>query len=198
MYNNLSGIDLAKTIFLREITGISYVDIAIVCILSLVVLIPGCIRIKKKKSTGRDVLLSYLLCVCIGIMLLITFFRRETGYQRYELNPFPSWEDYGGNEVKTLLTLFNIILFAPFGFILRIRSHRIQEIKAFIGTILWGLLFTSTIEIAQYIANKGFFEFTDMLNNLIGTVVGAAVGTMLLRRLQKNMSCSQDKNDVNY
>ena len=179
MYNNLSGIDLAKTIFLREITGISYVDIAIVCILSLVVLIPGCIRIKKKKSTGRDVLLSYLLCVCIGIMLLITVFRREAGYTTYDLHPFPTWDNYGGNEVKTLLSLFNVLLFVPFGFILRIRMHRKSKVRAFIVTICWGLLFTFLIENVQFYTDKGYFEFTDMLNNFLGTIIGAILGTVL-------------------
>ncbi|MBQ3796772.1 MAG: VanZ family protein [Butyrivibrio sp.] len=175
-----SDLRLVKVVFWREISGIHFMHIAIVCILALLVFIPGIIRIKKKKSTIVDVILSYLLCVCVGIVLLITIFRREAGYPRNIISPFPTWENYGGNWFKTIFSFFNIILFVPFGLLVRLKQYRVPEKKAFIFTALMGILFTLFIENTQLITQTGYFEFTDMLNNFIGGMLGAKLGAIVL------------------
>ena len=144
-----SDLRLVKVVFWREISGIHFMHIAIVCILALLVFIPGIIRIKKKKSTIVDVILSYLLCVCVGIVLLITIFRREAGYPRNIISPFPTWENYGGNWFKTIFSFFNIILFVPFGLLVRLKQYRVPEKKAFLAKhhiALWDVIASCDIK----------------------------------------------------
>lgn len=74
----------------------------------------------------------------------------------------------------------NIVLFIPFGFIIGGRKG-----------VLIGFLFSCGIEITQYITMVGYCELDDLLNNTIGTVIGALVnsgvraGCRVLRRWEE-------------
>ena len=171
---------LIKRIFLREIDGLNIYNISLVCLLALIVFVPGVVRIRKKQSTVVDVFITYLICVCMGIMLLITIFRREAGYPRRNINPFPTWDNYGGDITKTIYTIFNIILFIPLGLLVRLRQYRVKNMKAFLITMCIGLATTCFIEGVQYLTDKGYFEFTDIINNILGCLIGLILGRLIL------------------
>lgn len=172
-------------VFWREIAGISWPQIGLVLLFALLVFIPGIIRIKKKKSTFKDVFLVYWLVVWSGIMLCITILRREPGYASGKINPFPTWENFGGNGLKTVFSIYNVLLFVPYGFLIRLQRHRSENRKAFIFTLVAGLITTWGIEIIQLVTSMGNFEFTDIINNFIGALIGAIMGGAFLKIYRK-------------
>ena len=174
-----------EELFWKETSGISWAQIGIVYLLALLVFIPGIIRIKKNKSTLKDVFLAYWIFVWAGIMILITILRREPGYAKLDVNPFPSWEDFGGSEFKTAFTFYNVLLFVPWGFLIRLYNHRMPDRKAFWTTVLVSLITTCGIEVTQLVTRMGYFEFTDIINNVMGGIIGALFGARFLKRRRK-------------
>ena len=168
-------------IFWKELQGISWSQIGHVYLLALLVFIPGIIRIIKKKSTFWQVLLIYWITVWAGIMFLITILRREPGYASGKIDPFPTWDNFGGNGFKTVFTIYNIMLFVPWGFLIRLYNSKKPHGAAFFKTLLISLCTTCAIEITQLITTVGNFEFTDILSNFIGGFIGAFIGGILVR-----------------
>lgn len=72
--------------------------------------------------------------------------------------------------------ILNILLFVPLGFL----------IGGWKGVVV-GLAISCGIETIQYFARIGFCELDDILNNTIGSVVGATLNTIILRiRINEN------------
>ncbi len=173
-------------VFWQQIAGISWSQIGLVYLLALVVFIPGISRIKKKKSTLKEVFLVYLIVVWSGIMLNITILRREPGYASGKINPFPTWDNFGGNGLKTVFSIYNVLLFVPYGFLIRLQRHRSEDRKALFFTLLIGICTTWAIEIIQLVTSMGNFEFTDIINNFLGTLIGAILGVGFLKIYRKS------------
>ncbi len=174
-----------EDVFWHELSGISWEQIGIVFLVALIVFIPGIIRIRKKKSTLKEVFLAYWICVWAGIMLLITIFRREPGYVKENINPLPTWDNFGGFDYATAFSIYNVFLFVPWGFFLRLYNHKMTGRRAFWITMLVCFLTTCFIEVTQLLTNLGYFEFTDMINNCIGGFIGAILGGCIVRKLGK-------------
>ncbi len=174
-----------EELFWNEISGINWKQIGMVFLVAFIVFLPGIIRIIKKKSTFKEVFMAYWIFVWGGIMLLITIFRREPGYATEDVNPFPSWENFGGSDFVTAFSIFNVLLFIPWGFLLRIYNHKKTNWKAFGITMLIGLASTCAIEVTQLITKTGYFEFTDMINNVMGCLIGSWFGVIFLEMCRK-------------
>ena len=70
----------------------------------------------------------------------------------------------------------NILLFIPFGFPLGDKGWK---------AILYGFLLSAFIELIQYIAVLGYCEADDVLNNTIGTVIGALLYKKFGKRIEQ-------------
>ena len=175
-----------KDLVWQQLSGIRREQIGIVFLIGLLVFIPGIIRIIKKKSTIKDVFLAYGIFVWAGIMILITILRRQPGYAKENVNPFPTWESFGGSEFKTAYSFLNVLLFVPYGILLRLYNHRKPAGRAFLTTILVCLATTSAIEVTQLITSMGYFEFTDIINNSVGGLIGTIIGAILIKRASED------------
>lgn len=70
----------------------------------------------------------------------------------------------------------NILLFIPLGFLLGVRGWK---------AMLFGFLLSAFIECAQYLFLLGYCEADDLLNNMIGTVIGFYLYRLFLILLDK-------------
>lgn len=75
--------------------------------------------------------------------------------------------------MSVFLNLYgNIIAFIPFGMLLRwARNKNTTFLQAF----LYSLVFTFTIETAQYITKLGVFDVDDIIMNTLGGVIGYGI-----------------------
>jgi len=73
----------------------------------------------------------------------------------------------------------NLLIFIPFGIYLKILNKDNKRI------ILYGFLFSLSLEISQFILKVGASDITDLLTNTLGTAIGV-LGYCLLEKIFKN------------
>ncbi len=72
----------------------------------------------------------------------------------------------------------NVVLFLPFGFLLRAAYPRMRAGRI----LLLGLLLSFFIEVCQMVFRLGWFEVDDLLHNAAGTLAGVLLCRFALRR----------------
>ena len=115
--------------------------------------------------------LFYLyICIILGWTIMPIFVHLPWAfdgvYLNYNLLPFSDWIYGYGNYRRE--TLYNLLLFVPFGFI----AQRTLK-KPYRITLLYGALFSLSIEISQLLfTTNRVCDITDLINNTLGTLVG--------------------------
>ena len=71
----------------------------------------------------------------------------------------------------------NIFMFMPLGIILPIGFHYMQS---WWKVSIVGFVISASVELIQLIFHLGFFEFDDMFNNTLGTLMGYGVFVLML------------------
>lgn len=171
----------AWTMFVKEFSGINLWHLIIAFTVPLFVIIPGIVRLKRKKTTVGQIVLAYFICVYACILCLITIVRRQPGYANFYINPYPSWDDFGRNPTRTIYGMFNRWLFIPWGLLLQLYLRKFGTIKSIIFTLIIGFITSCSIEFFQMYFSVGHFEFTDILNNVIGTFEGLALAWIVIK-----------------
>lgn len=100
--------------------------------------------------------------------------RSATPEAQYALRPFWSYLEW---EEEGVQILANVAVFVPLGLLLGLQ----------IGwrAVPVGAGFSILIELLQLVTHRGMFEFDDMIHNTLGTLLGAALAALLLRRRGK-------------
>ena len=126
-------------------------------------------------------LLSFLLGEYVCILFLLTIFLRETPIYP---DGFPKsfWGDKSELSIDIVKErLFNIVLFFPIGLL----SCNLYKKHKLSYTIIFGLLFSISIEIIQYVLNKGVADIDDVICNGAGLMLGAVMGIFVYKMLTK-------------
>lgn len=125
----------------------------------------------KKSLSIKKVVPYGLLMVVILVIVYVTLLRGIFGGRQLSLIPFVSYKLawYQFNPMEWRNIILNICMFIPFGFMLPIANKKFR--KAW-KTYLAGFVFTLLIEVLQIILKRGIFETDDLMNNLLGTIIG--------------------------
>lgn len=137
-------------------------------------------RLHRYQLVAGLALLTYVAVVYASCV----FTRTPTGRHMASLVPFWSWREVVFHHDRGLLkeNLLNMVLLAPAGVLLpwaRGRSLRTWEL------VLCGVLLSGGIELLQYVLERGFFEWDDIIHNTLGLVVGGFVSGWFLNLAQK-------------
>lgn len=111
-----------------------------------------------------------LFSVYIVIVLWLTLIDREWGKPHAMLVPF--WElakvikgEERGFYIKQIVG--NLTMLLPLGFMLpMLKKVTLKQV------LLISMLFSISIEVAQFITGRGLTEFDDVFNNTVGAVLG--------------------------
>lgn len=135
----------------------------------------GTQRLPLKKAALAAVLFCYLVVVLGATMLGRG---GVWGSKRIDFRPFiayrMAWNDFSVKEWRNII--LNICMFVPFGVLLPLGWDFWK--KAY-RTYLIGVVFTVIIELAQLVTGRGIFEFDDIFNNLLGTMIGYGIYRLL-------------------
>ncbi len=128
----------------------------------------------EKNINKRKMILYGISIIYIIIVLGAVFLNRSNLYGYANLHLFSSYKEAYNNMQISLFRniILNILLFIPLGFLLPFYS---DKLKKGYKIILIGFIFTLIIEIIQYITKIGIFEIDDILNNIIGTLIGYCI-----------------------
>lgn len=129
-------------------------------------------RYKSGLITKRHGIAKWILVFYIEVLYFMTVFGRRTwSYYRYNFEIGWSYRHCIETGDISMLKeiLLNILIFVPVG----ILAAYVTKERKFIKPICLGIMITVTIECLQLIMCVGYFEFDDMINNVIGVVIGA-------------------------
>lgn len=134
-------------------------------------------RIRASQAAAISAMTAFLLLVA-GVTLL----SRPPWERSYELVPFWSYGAIARGMPGMLReVVLNCIMLLPVGVLLPfifgrpLRWHR---------GLLFGVVCSGCIEIAQLVSCRGLCETDDVIHNSIGCMVGCVVGSWVIGRLQ--------------
>lgn len=153
----------------------------------LLISIPACIitavvsisLAKRKKDCLPDLIYRCLFVIYCCFLLSATFAGRPRVHGAM-LIPFSSY--YEAWAAKSFIgwrnILLNIAMFIPFGALLPICWDRKLNLRKLLVIVA---LTSLSIETVQYISRTGLFEIDDLINNLLGALIGFG-GWKLLKK----------------
>lgn len=162
--------------------GKSYLALGILCAVVIVALVfVGYKFIYQKKMQGQKklswikllwlvVMICYLLVVCGATLLRVGDFYHGMQMQPLFASYREAWAEFAARDWRNLI--LNILMFVPFGFLL---PFGIRKMRVFWRTYLCGFIVTLGIEVIQLASGKGIFEWDDILNNTVGTMIGYGI-----------------------
>ncbi len=158
--------------------GMRYMKLGLVlvAILGIAAAATGVVYKKKyggsRKLPGKKTLLyGAFLCYLVVVFGATTLSRGGFYEDIVRLQLFYSyrdaWNDFSITEWRNII--LNILMFVPLGFLLPCLHGKFRKAG---WTYLAGLVLTAVIEILQLVLKRGIFEMDDLLNNLVGTMIG--------------------------
>lgn len=170
---------------LRIIKDNIYLGIAGAIVLSLVIGVGYFVIYRKllkgkKKINAKQAFMTFLISGYLIMVAGVTFLNRGAGiYGGFNFNILSSYREAWNNfDVRTWQYLiFNIIMFVPLGFLLPLAHIKFQN---FGFTFFAGLILTLLIELLQLATNSGIFDIDDIINNLVGTLMGYSIVMTLI------------------
>lgn len=128
--------------------------------------------LSKRKVCWGAVFICYMVVV-LGATLLSRGYAEF--YQNRKIVPLlysykEAWINFSAKEWRNII--LNIFMFVPFGFLMPLG---IKRYRVFWKTYLIGFLFTLGIELIQLLLRKGIVECDDVLNNVLGTMIGYGI-----------------------
>jgi len=114
----------------------------------------------------------FLLLGWIVVVMTLTTFSRGPNFEGWVnlrlLSGYVSaWHQWSLSEWQ--LIIFNMIMFAPLGFLLPLLSKRTRR---FLTVLCLSFLVAMGIEFVQVISRRGIFELDDLFHNTLGSIAG--------------------------
>ncbi|WP_223703019.1 VanZ family protein [Sutcliffiella deserti] len=139
------------------------------CIFAFVLCIYLYIRKSHISMSSRLIAAGFVIYTLMLLTLL--FFRpNEQQYDSFNLIPFATISLFLSGEIDWLVSFYNlaanIALFIPYGILLKWRTNAILLL------VIVPILVISTIELSQYITNRGSLDIDDLLLNTLGFLIG--------------------------
>ncbi len=152
--------------------GISAVLLFTLVSLGLVLYKHG--TINKIQRNSIMLLSSYT----VALLYFTVFGRYSQSYYRYEIDVFASYrklfENFDTYVFKQII--LNLLMLIPIGFLLcLIINSRFKCLWA----LVISFILTVLVEALQFVSRCGTFEVDDLINNMIGAVIGIAIYAVL-------------------
>ena len=178
-------------IFLAETQGMDIRKLLVLAVIeALLIFVPAFLVRKKKKVRWIRLGLIYLFLVYVGFVLSLTIFRRPEGSRegivRFVINLGFGIKTGRPSVRLSAYSIFNIVLFVPFGIFAYLALRNKNIIKSIFVTTFVGMLCSLVIELTQLATARGMFEVTDIITNTGGSLIGALIAAFLLHVIQKN------------
>ena len=139
-------------------------------------------RKEGKNITGKQILGGGIFAMYFVLILGVTLLNRtiKDSY-RMELMPFWSYRETfcNGNKALGIQILQNILAFIPWGILVPLLFERFRRFK---HTVLSAAVLSGAIEILQLVFRCGLCELDDVMNNVLGTIIGYAIWRVAVLR----------------
>jgi glycopeptide antibiotics resistance protein len=170
----LSPVFIRLTTYLHPIV----LAVGLFCIIGLVFFLVFLIR---KETINLPYSLFLCLLILYTIALLILLFFRPNGQSTNSINlvPFSTITFYLSGKVNWLICFYNLAanigLFVPYGIYLKLKRY--SRVKV----LFLSLFFIISIEITQFISQRGSLDVDDLMLNLLGVFLGYRIYALFKR-----------------
>ncbi len=139
----------------------------------------------KRTITMQQFLVVFLLLGWLAAVLGLTLFTRPAmfeGWLNFRLfsGYINAWNNWSLSEFQ--LIIFNMLMFAPLGFLLPLLTKRARK---FLPVLLLSLIVCVLVEVLQMLTHRGVFELDDMFHNTLGSMIGYFLAEALLTCLER-------------
>lgn len=144
---------------------------ALLLLLSIFLLYKKAFR-GERTLTRKQIISAGLLCCWFLLVLGLTTLSRGANFSGSHNVDFLSgyisaWNHWSVSELQ--LILFNMLMFAPLGFLLPLLWKQAEKLWV---TLAVSLCLTGGIELFQFFTGTGIFELDDLFHNLVGSLFG--------------------------
>jgi len=152
----------------RDVPSIVFV----VLLTSMLICVIVTLALKGLEKGWRMSCLIILAAYLILLYASTVIFRSYESNHGYNFMPFWSYRNIERKEDFLFQeNLLNILAFIPLGVLL---GSAFRGIKCW-QVIIKGLLISVSIEVLQFLLNRGFSEFDDVFHNVLGCLIGYGV-----------------------
>lgn len=126
----------------------------------------------------------FLLSLSCSFIFVMTLFGRLAGDYGLKIIPFESYcKAFNENNTELILQLMmNIAMYIPLGFLLPCCFKRFDKCRY---VMLMATVSSLSIELLQVIFRIGLFETDDILNNVIGAMMGLMIYVLITKIVKK-------------
>lgn len=126
--------------------------------------------IQKRNYNNFKKKFKVLLSINCSFILVMTLFGRTKDDYGFIVKPFESYfAAFGENNVELQLQIImNVVMYIPFTFFLLCCFEKIKKGHA----LLISFICSASIELIQRYFQIGLFEVDDVINNVLGAVIG--------------------------
>ena len=167
-----------ETLFLTWLIGI--VLIHLICMIIS--------RISGRKYSWYKEVIWFLIAgyFCFGCQ--ITLFRRESGSRGIIYTTFDFGSLTGGfySRQQFFYSLLNVFFFIPWGVLWGINRWKDGGFQRILMVTSYSFLTSFSIEVAQLLTGRGFFEVGDLVTNVTGGFIGSIIACLLIFVVNKS------------
>lgn len=160
---------------------ISFLLVAIIGVAAVYALIVLYERMCGKKVEVSKKIGLYLLVIYLDFLLQMTYFRRPPGSRTGMVTSLKEFIFCQQSAEQMLYQFLNIVLFFPFGAILTVLWKELRGWRRMTVIIGVSYLCSLIIEFTQLLTQRGYFEVTDLLMNVLGGAFGCLFMSVLIK-----------------
>lgn len=143
----------------------------------------------KVSITKLQICYAALLCAWLVFVFCLTSLSRGSNFSgafniHFLSGYVNAWNHWSISELQ--LIIFNMLMFAPLGFLLPILWKKAEKLWV---TIAATLCLTASIEVFQLLTGTGIFELDDLFHNLLGSLFGYLCIMAILVSIRKKSVC---------
>ena len=136
----------------------------------------------KINNTQRNI----MMCLAVYIVLMLYFTvlgRYSWSVYRYDFDAVGAYKCllYSGDFNDTFQFLINVLMIIPVGFL----APALFKKHKYLNTSICCAVLILTIEFLQFFTRTGTFETVDIINNIIGAVLGIAACAAVRKNINK-------------
>lgn len=153
-------------------------------IVTLVILVVDKIKKKDTSAKFRHVAMGLFVVYLLFLISITLIFRNKINveYSRIELIPFHDIVDIIKNKsyFELFEKVYNILMFVPYSFLLGCILQKRKSLAVIIG-----LATTLSIEIIQFLTERGVCDINDIIFNFVGTLIGYGLYKLFINICQR-------------
>lgn len=159
----------------KEMSNIDFSDLFLSCLMAVIIVqLIGLVysRLRGKQRNVRQEILIMLLVMVMLLMYEIAVLGREPMTERI-LRTNLWW--FGKNMDDNTANLLNVFFFVPFGVIVGLLLKNRRLGNRLVMVMCYSFLMSMSIEMAQFVSQRGYLELVDVETNTFGGVLGAVL-----------------------